>query len=61
MFQKEKKSRLDADSIRSCIIRYNIPYVTTIEAAYASVAGIEAHKSGGIKVKSLQEYYKDNN
>lgn len=56
-----KKSRLDADSIRSCIIRYNIPYVTTIEAAYASVTGIEAHKSSGIKVKSLQEYYKDNN
>lgn len=55
-----KKSRLDADSIRSCIIRYNIPYVTTIEAAYASVAGIEAHRSGGIKVKSLQEYYKNN-
>ena len=55
-----KKSRLDADSIRSCIIRYNIPYVTTIEAAYASVAGIEAHKTGGIKVKSLQEYYKNN-
>jgi carbamoyl-phosphate synthase large subunit len=52
-----KKSRLDADSIRSCIIRYNIPYVTTVEAAYASVAGIEAHKSHGIEVKSLQEYY----
>ena len=53
-----KKSRLDADSIRSCIIRYNIPYVTTIEAAYASVEGISAHKTRGLEVKSLQEYYK---
>jgi carbamoyl-phosphate synthase large subunit len=53
-----KKSRLDADSIRSCIIRYNIPYVTTIEAAYASVEGISAHKARGLEVKSLQEYYK---
>ncbi|MDY6820933.1 MAG: carbamoyl-phosphate synthase large subunit [Deferribacterota bacterium] len=53
-----KKSRLDTNSIRSCVIRYNIPYVTTVEAADASVKGIEAFKNGELKVKSLQEYYK---
>lgn len=52
-----KKSRLDANSIRSCIIRYNIPYVTTIEAAVASVNGIDAYINEGIQVKSIQEYY----
>jgi len=34
-----KKSRLDAYSIRRAILSYNIPYVTTIEAAEASIKG----------------------
>lgn len=54
-----KKSRLDSHSIRRAILSYNIPYVTTIEAAEASVNGIEAYKNQGLTAKSLQEYYKD--
>lgn len=53
-----KKSRLDAHSIRRAILSYNIPYVTTIEAAEASVNGIEAYKDQGLTAKSLQEYYR---
>jgi len=54
-----KKSRLDSHSIRRAILSYNIPYVTTIEAAIASVSGIEAYRNQGLTAKSLQEYYKE--
>ncbi|MGA1862697.1 carbamoyl-phosphate synthase large subunit [Deferribacter thermophilus] len=54
-----KKSRLDSNSIRRVILKYNIPYVTTIEAAIASVNGVEAYINEGVSVKSLQEYYKE--
>lgn len=52
------KSRLDSNSIRRAILSYNIPYVTTIEAAKASVDGIEAYQNDGLKVKPLQDYFK---
>ncbi|BAI80685.1 carbamoylphosphate synthase, large subunit [Deferribacter desulfuricans SSM1] len=54
-----KKSRLDSNSIRRVILNYNIPYVTTVEAAIASVNGVEAYLNEGLSVKSLQEYYKE--
>jgi len=53
-----KKSRLDAYSIRRAILSYNIPYVTTIEAAEASIKGISEYLNDGLNVSSLQEYYK---
>jgi carbamoyl-phosphate synthase large subunit len=52
------KSRIDSNSIRRAILSYNVPYVTTIEAAIASVNGIEAYKNEGLKVKALQDYFK---
>lgn len=55
-----KKSRLDSDSIRRAMLSYSIPYVTTIEAAEASVNGIFEYISCGISVKPLQDYYKGN-
>lgn len=55
-----KKSRLDSDSIRRAMLSYSIPYVTTMEAAEASVNGIFEYISGGISVKPLQDYYKGN-
>ncbi|KAA0257437.1 carbamoyl-phosphate synthase large subunit [Deferribacter autotrophicus] len=54
-----KKSRLDSNSIRRVILNYNVPYVTTVEAAIASVNGVEAYLNEGLDVKSLQEYYKE--
>ncbi len=51
------KSRLDSNSIRRAILSYNVPYVTTIEAAIASVNGIEAYINEGMSVKPLQKYF----
>lgn len=53
-----KKSRLDADSMRRAMLNYNIPFVTTIEAAEASANGIKEYIESGITVKPIQEYYK---
>jgi carbamoyl-phosphate synthase large subunit len=48
--------RADGYEIRTAAVRRNIPYVTTMEAARATVAGIEALRRGGLGVRSLQEY-----
>ena len=45
--------------IRSLAILYNIPLITTVSGAQASVNGIEnLIKRPKISVKSLQEYHK---
>ena len=43
--------------IRKACIKYKVPYLTTIAAAYAAAEGIEAAMSGKGEVKSLQEYH----
>jgi carbamoyl-phosphate synthase large subunit len=48
--------RQDEVKIRSYVIRYNVPYTTTISGAQATVNGIEALLHQDLKVKSLQEY-----
>lgn len=53
-----KKSRIDAYSIRRAILSYSVPYVTTLEAAEASIKGISEYLHDGLKVCSMQEYYK---
>lgn len=52
-----KKSRLDSTSIRRAILSYNVPYVTTIEAAEASILGIKDYFNENLNVTSLQNYY----
>jgi len=47
----------DQVSIRSVAVAYNIPLVTTLSGAAASVQGIEALLKEEIQVKSLQEYH----
>lgn len=54
-----RNSKYDDSFIRMLAIQQNIPYVTTIAAAEASVRGIEAIMKEGIVPKSLQEYYKE--
>ncbi len=49
---------LDETQIRSNAIIYNIPLVTTISGAEATVNGIEALIKKELQVKSLQEYHK---
>ena len=51
--------RVDETRIRSQVILYNIPYTTTLAAAQALAQGMEAYIKKDIKVKSLQDYYRD--
>lgn len=51
-----KKSRLDGESIRRSMLSYSVPYVTSVEAAHASVIAIKAGQKG-ISVTPMQEYY----
>jgi len=53
-----KITKKDETSIRSTAILYNIPLVTTIAGAEATVSGIEALIKKGMSVKCLQEYHK---
>ena len=50
--------RQDEIKIRSHVIKYNIPYTTTISGAQATVNGIEMLIKKDLEVKSLQEYHK---
>jgi carbamoyl-phosphate synthase large subunit len=51
-----QSSKIDDSFIRMMAIQYKIPYMTTMPAASATVAGIRAAKQGNIQAKSLQEY-----
>ncbi len=53
-----KLSQHDDSYIRKAAIKYNVPYITTIAAAAASVKGIAAHKTGKTTIRSLQSYHK---
>jgi carbamoyl-phosphate synthase large subunit len=53
-----KATKVDETQIRSTAILYNIPLVTTISGAEATVNGIEALLKRQLEVKSLQEYHK---
>ena len=55
-----KLSKHDDSYIRKTAIKYKIPYITTMAAAYASVTGIEEyikHTSNRDDVRSLQSYH----
>ncbi len=51
-----RASKVDDSFIRMMAIQYKIPYMTTMAAANATVAGIRDAKQGDNNVKSLQEY-----
>jgi carbamoyl-phosphate synthase large subunit len=52
-----KKTKMDESKIRSAAVMHNIPLITTISGAQATVNGIEAAKKKGFEVKALQDYY----
>ena len=52
-----RKSKYDDSYIRKAAIQHNIPYITTIAAAMATVEGIEEIKKKGIFLKSIQGYH----
>ena len=53
----DKKGAVDDSYIRKGVIKAGIPYVTTMAAAKASIAGIKARKVSAGTVKSLQQYH----
>jgi len=55
----DKKGANDDSYIRKGVIKARIPYVTTMAAAKASIAGIKARKKGAGEVKSLQQYHSE--
>jgi len=53
----EEISKDDGLQIRRTVLRMNVPYVTTVAGALASVKGIEAKKDiNGLVPKSIQEF-----
>ena len=52
-------SQEDSAPIRKAAVFGGIPYFTTIQAAQAAVAGIEAMKKTAMEVRSLQEYHSE--
>ncbi len=55
----DKKGAMDDSYIRKGVIKARIPYVTTMAAAKASIAGIRARQKGAGEVKSLQQYHQE--
>ncbi len=52
-----KKPKADEVAIRTAALQHNVPIVTTIPGAWATVEGIEALIKGEVGVRSLQEYH----
>ena len=51
--------KFDDSYIRKSAIKYKVPYITTISAAFSATEGIDAYKKGKGLVKSLQKYHQD--
>ena len=51
-------SKVDDSYIRKNAIRFQVPYMTTIPAALASVKGIAAQRKSRSGVRSLQDYHR---
>ena len=49
----------DEAAIRKAVIKYKVPYITTLAAAKAAVQGILASSKGKGMVRSVQEFHKD--
>jgi carbamoyl-phosphate synthase large subunit len=52
-----RNTHLDDQEIRRASINYNVPVVTTLSGARATVPAIAALQHGALGVKSLQEYH----
>jgi carbamoyl-phosphate synthase large subunit len=48
--------RVDGYEIRTAAVASGVPCITTVQGLAAAVLGVEAVRSGGITIKSLQEY-----
>lgn len=55
-----KGPKTDEAKIRQLAFAYKIPVLTTIEAAYAAISGIEAIKKSSLSVRPIQEFIRWN-
>jgi len=56
----DKQSYKDGAQIRRACIEFGVPYITTMQAAKAAASAILGMQSGGLEVKSVNEYFEDN-
>ena len=54
-----KESAGSSRMIRRAVLRYGLPYATTLAGACAMAAGIEAMKRRGLAVRSVQDFHKE--
>ena len=54
-----KGPMLDEAKIRSLAVSFNIPCITTINAARVAVSGIESAKRGILGVRAIQDYHQE--
>ncbi len=54
---RSKQTVKDGFQIRRAAVDFNVPYITTIQAARAAADAIEAMKTGEITIKSMNEYH----
>ena len=54
-----KASKDDAKKIREAVLRFNIPYFTTLSAAKVAAEAIKSLKSFSLEPKALQDYLKE--
>ncbi|MCL5951707.1 MAG: hypothetical protein M1132_08305 [Chloroflexi bacterium] len=54
-----QRSYSDGEEIRRAAIRYRVPLLTTLSATAAAAGAIRALGAKELKVKSLQEHYRD--
>jgi carbamoyl-phosphate synthase large subunit len=55
-----KESAGSSRIIRRTVLRYGLPYATTVAGARAMASGIEAMIKRGLTVQSLQDFHKEN-
>jgi carbamoyl-phosphate synthase large subunit len=54
-----KLSQHDDSYIRKAVIKYKVPYITTMPAALAAAKGIAERRSEHTQVRSLQDYHRN--
>ena len=50
---------LDEAKIRSLAVSFNIPCITTLNAARMALEGIRSAQKGGLGVRTIQDYHRD--
>jgi carbamoyl-phosphate synthase large subunit len=54
-----KGPHLDEAKIRSLAVSFNIPCITTINAARVAVSGIESAQKGTLEARAIQDYHRE--